>query len=98
MADGSGISNGEILVARVAMKPLSTLNRPVLRTVDVRTKEEAVSFKERTDVTAVPAMGVVAETMMALIVAGEALRKFGGDSMSEVLRNHAGYLETLRSS
>ena len=49
-----------------------------------------MSFKERTDVTAVPAMGVVAETMMALVVAGEALRKFGGDSMAEVLRNHAG--------
>ena len=81
-----GISNGEPLVARVAMKPLATLNRPVLKTVDVITKEESVSFKERTDVTAVPAMGVVAETMMALIVAGEVLRKFGGDSMVEVLR------------
>ena len=85
-----GMSNGEPLVARVAMKPLATLNRPVLKTVDVVTKEETVSFKERTDVTAVPAMGVVAETMMALVVAGEALRKFGGDSMAEVRRNHAG--------
>ena len=93
-----GMSNGEPLVVRVAMKPLATLNRPVLKTVDVVTKEETVSFKERTDVTAVPAMGVVAETMMALVVAGEALRKFGGDSMAEVLRNHASYLATLRSS
>jgi chorismate synthase len=92
-----GMSNGEPLIARVAMKPLATLNRPVLKTVDVVTKEETVSFKERTDVTAVPAMGVVAETMMALVVAGEALRKFGGDSMAEVLRNHAAYLETLQS-
>jgi chorismate synthase len=91
-----GISNGEVLVARVAMKPLSTLNRPVLRTVDVKTKEEAVSFKERTDVTAVPAMGVVAETMTALVLAGEALRKFGGDSLVELLRNRDGYLNSLR--
>jgi chorismate synthase len=93
-----GMSNGEPLVVRAAMKPLATLNRPVLKTVDVVTKEETVSFKERTDVTAVPAMGVVAETMMALVVAGEALRKFGGDSMAEVQRNHAAYLATLRSS
>ena len=60
------------------MKPLATLNRPVLQTVDVVTKESTVSFRERTDVTAVPAMGVVAESMMALVLATEALRKFGG--------------------
>ena len=77
------------------MKPLSTLNRPVLRTVDVRTKEETRSFKERTDVTAVPAMGVVAETMTALVLAGEVLRKFGGDSLDELLRNRDGYLRSL---
>jgi chorismate synthase len=93
-----GMSNGQPLLARLAMKPLATLNRPVLKTVDVVTKQETVSFKERTDVTAVPAMGVVAETMTALVVAGEALRKFGGDSMTEVLRNHAAYLDTVRSS
>jgi chorismate synthase len=92
-----GMSNGQPVVARVSMKPLATLNRPVLKTVDVVSKEEAVSFKERTDVTAVPAMGVVAETMMALVVAGEALRKFGGDSMTEVLRNHRAYLDSLSS-
>ncbi len=63
------------------MKPLATLNRPVLKTVDVETKEETVSFKERTDVTAVPAAGVVGETMVALVLASEALRKFGGDSL-----------------
>lgn len=90
-----GITNGEIVVARVAMKPLATLNRPTLRTVDIETKEQTVSFKERTDVTAVPAMGVVAETMMALVLAGEALRKFGGDSVEEFRRNHAGYLASL---
>jgi len=90
-----GMTNGEPVVARVAMKPLATLNRPVLKTVDVESKEETVSFKERTDVTAVPAMGVVAETMMALVLAGEAMRKFGGDSMSEVLRNHGSYLDQV---
>ena len=63
------MTTGDLLVARVAMKPLATLNRPVLKTVDVETKEETVSFKERTDVTAVPAAGVVAETMVALVLA-----------------------------
>jgi chorismate synthase len=90
-----GISTGEPVIARAAMKPLSTLNRPVLKTVDVVTKEETVSFKERTDVTAVPAMGVVAETMTALVLAGEALRKFGGDSVAELERNMAAYIATL---
>ena len=85
-----GISNGALLVARVAMKPLATLNRPVLQTVDVVTKESTVSFRERTDVTAVPAMGVVAESMTALVLATEALRKFGGDSLAEMVRNRDG--------
>jgi chorismate synthase len=91
-----GMTTGDLLAARVAMKPLSTLNRPVLQTVDVETKEPTVSFKERTDVTAVPASGVVAETMVALVLATEALRKFGGDSLDEVLRNHQAYLAALR--
>jgi chorismate synthase len=91
-----GITTGELLVARVAMKPLSTLNKPVMKTVDTVTKEETVSFKERTDVTAVPAMGVVAETMTALILADEALRKFGGDSVDELQANHAAYLAAVR--
>jgi chorismate synthase len=90
-----GISTGEPVIARAAMKPLSTLNRPVLKTVDVVTKEETVSFKERTDVTAVPAMGVVAETMVALVLASEALRKFGGDSVGELERNVEAYLRGL---
>lgn len=93
-----GISTGGLLVARAAMKPLATLNRPVLKTVDVVTKEEAVSFKERTDVTAVPAMGVVAETMTALVLAGEALRKFGGDSLAEVVRNRDGFVGALHET
>jgi chorismate synthase len=91
-----GMSTGGLLVCRVAMKPLATLNRPVLTTVDVVTKEETVSFKERTDVTAVPAMGVVAETMMALVLAGEALRKYGGDSLAELQRNARAFAESLR--
>jgi chorismate synthase len=90
-----GMSTGGLIVARVGMKPLATLNRPVLGTVDVVTKEATVSFKERTDVTAVPAMGVVAETMAALVLAAEALRKFGGDSLAELVRNYEGYRETL---
>jgi chorismate synthase len=90
-----GMTTGELLVARVFMKPLATLNRPTLRTVDTVTKEETVSFKERTDVTAVPASGVVAETMVALVLANEALRKFGGDSLEEFVRNHAGYIASL---
>ena len=91
-----GMTTGELVVCRASMKPLATLNRPVLTTVDVATKEETVSFKERTDVTAVPAMGVVAETMVALVLAGEALRKFGGDSVPEVERNLAAFQATLR--
>ena len=90
-----GMTTGALVVARVAMKPLATLNRPVLGTVNVVTKAETVSFKERTDVTAVPAMGVVAETMMALVLAGEALRKFGGDSVAEFVRNHDAFLAHL---
>lgn len=82
-----GITTGELLVVRAAMKPLATLNRPTLPTVDVITKESGVSFKERTDVTAVPAMGVVAETMVAFVLAQEAQRKFGGDSVDEFTRN-----------
>ena len=85
------MSTGEVLVARAAMKPLATLNRPTLKTVDVLTKDETVSFKERTDVTAVPALGVVAETMTALVLADEATRKFGGDSVAELVRNRRAF-------
>jgi chorismate synthase len=91
-----GMTTGDLLVARVAMKPLATLNRPVLKTVDTETKAESLSFKERTDVTAVPAAGVVAETMVALVLASEALRKFGGDSLTEFVRNHDAYRAALR--
>jgi chorismate synthase len=90
-----GISTGALIAARAYMKPLATLNRPTLKTVDVNTKEETVSFKERTDVTAVPALGVVAETMVALTLATEALRKFGGDSVDELVRNKDAFLRSL---
>jgi chorismate synthase len=90
-----GMTNGELLVARAAMKPLATLNRPTLETVDTATKESALSFKERTDVTAVPAMGVVAETMVALVLVKEAQRKFGGDSVGEFVRNAESFRLTL---
>ncbi|HWD50947.1 MAG TPA: chorismate synthase [Acidimicrobiales bacterium] len=90
-----GVSTGSPIVTRASMKPLATLNRPTLETVDVVTKETTVSFKERTDVTAVPAMGVVAETMVALVLAQEAQRKFGGDSVTEFRRNRVAFLKSL---
>ncbi len=93
-----GISTGGPVVVEAWMKPLATLNRPVLETVDVTTKEPGVSFKERTDVTAVPAMGVVAEAMLAIVLAKEALRKFGGDSVAEFSRNRAAFLASLGES
>jgi len=91
-----GITNGALLRIRAYMKPLATLARPTLATVDVATKESSVSFKERTDATAVPAMGVVAETMTALVLAGEVLRKFGGDSVDELVRNRDAFIASLR--
>jgi chorismate synthase len=93
-----GVTSGAPVVARVAMKPLATLNRPVLETVDLDTKDSSVSFKERTDVTAVPALGVVTEAMLALVLASEALRKFGGDSVEEFARNHENYLANISST
>jgi chorismate synthase len=92
------MTTGSLLVARAAMKPLATLNRPVIKTVDTVTKEQTVSFKERTDVTAVPAAGVVAETMVALVLANEAVRKFGGDSVAELTRNHTSYVASRRDA
>ena len=91
-----GMSTGEPVIVRAAMKPLATLNRPTLQTVDTATKDSAVSFKERTDVTAVPALGVVGETMVALVLANEVSRKFGGDSIRELVANHAAFLADLR--
>ena len=89
------MSTGEMLVVRAAMKPLATLNRPTLKTVDTVTKQETVSFKERTDVTAVPAMGVVAETMVALVLAQEAQRNFGGDSVDDFVNNFNSFAQRI---
>ena len=91
-----GMTTGEPLVARVAMKPISTLMAP-LRTVDLRTGTPAQAQSERSDVTAVPAMGVIAETMMALVLAQALLEKFGGDALSETRRNVEGYLAQVRA-
>ena len=86
-----GMTTGEPLVVRVAMKPISTLMRP-LGTVDVATGAAASATAERSDVTAVPAMGVIAEAMLALVLADAMLEKFGGDSLPEIQRNLDGYL------
>jgi chorismate synthase len=89
-----GMSTGEVIRVRVAMKPISTVPR-ALATVDIRTGEPARAINQRSDVTAVPAAGVVAEAMAALVLADAALEKFGGDSVTETSRNLAGYLKTL---
>ncbi|MEX2181303.1 MAG: chorismate synthase [Gemmatimonadaceae bacterium] len=86
-----GMTTGEPLVLRVAMKPISTLMKP-LDTVDTRTGASASAAAERSDVTAVPAMGVIAEAMAALVLADALLEKFGGDSLRETRRNHDAYL------
>ena len=89
-----GISTGEVLRVRAAMKPISTVPR-ALDTVDVRTGAPAKAINQRSDVTAVPAAGVVAESMVALVLADAAVEKFGGDSVDETARNLRGYLSTL---
>lgn len=87
-----GMTNGEALRVRAAMKPISTVPR-ALATVDMATGEEAVAIHQRSDVCAVPAAGVVAETMVALVVAQAALEKFGGDSLSETTSNVDHYVK-----
>ena len=89
-----GMTTGEPLVARLAMKPISTLMTP-LPTVDLRSGAAASAQSERSDVTAVPAMGVIAEALVALVLADAVLEKFGGDSLAETKRNVAGYLGAL---
>ncbi len=89
-----GISNGEQIVLRAAMKPISTLMRP-LGTIEMTTREPAQAVAERSDVTAVPAMGVIAEGMTAFVVAQAFLEKFGGDSLAETRRNYESYLSSL---
>ncbi|WP_433207692.1 chorismate synthase [Dactylosporangium sp. CS-047395] len=89
-----GMTTGEPLRVRAAMKPISSLNR-ALQTVDVTTGEPATAINQRSDVCAVPAAAVVAESMVALVLAEAALEKFGGDSVPEIRRNLAGYLDNL---
>jgi chorismate synthase len=92
-----GMTTGEPLRVRVAMKPLSTLNRP-LKTVDIETKEEAVAIVERTDTCAVPSACVIGEAIVAWVLADAALEKFGGDSVDEFVSTHAAWLETLKKA
>jgi len=90
-----GMTTGEPLVLRVAMKPISTLMSP-LKTVDLKTGGPAQAQSERSDVTAVPAMGVIAEAMLAIVLTEALLEKFGGDALSELKRNVDGYLAQVR--
>jgi chorismate synthase len=90
-----GMTTGEILRVRAAMKPISTVPR-ALATIDTATGEAAKAINQRSDVCAVPAAGVVAEAMVALVLADAALEKFGGDSVGETRRNRDAYLSHLR--
>ncbi|MCW2786288.1 MAG: aroC [Marmoricola sp.] len=92
-----GMSTGEILRVRAAMKPIATVPR-ALRTIDVVTGEATVAHHQRSDVCAVPAAGIVAEAMVALVIADAVVEKFGGDALSETKRNLQGYLDALRYS
>jgi chorismate synthase len=89
-----GMSNGEVLRIRAAMKPISTVPR-ALATIDVATGEPAKAHHQRSDVCAVPAAGVVAEAMVALVVANSVLEKFGGDNVAETKRNLQNYLANI---
>ncbi len=91
-----GVTNGQPVVARAVMKPLSTLRSP-LKSVDLATKEAVEAVVERSDVCAVPAAGIVGEAMMAIVLAGAFLEKFGGDSLEEIRRNYDTYLASLKT-
>lgn len=89
-----GMSNGEVLRVRAAMKPISTVPK-ALQTIDVASGEAAKAHHQRSDVCAVPAAGVVAEAMVALVIANSVMEKFGGDSLGETKRNLEGYLANI---
>jgi chorismate synthase len=91
-----GITTGEPVVVKVAMKPIATLMSP-LATVDLDSGQPAKAVSERSDVTAVPAMAVIAEAVVALVLADAMLEKFGGDSLTEMRRNYDGYVAALGS-
>src|SRR5918912_4241144 len=91
-----GITNGEELRVRGFLKPISTLRR-ALRSVDIDTKQEELAAFERSDITAVPAAGVIGEAMVALVLAGAMREKFGGDSLGETRCNYKRYLEQVKN-
>jgi chorismate synthase len=90
------MTNGQDVVVRGLLKPISTLRRP-LESVDLTTREPALAAYERSDVAVVPAAGVVGEAMVALVLAGAMIEKFGGDSIGEMKRNYEGYLEQIKN-
>jgi chorismate synthase len=91
-----GMTNGQDVLVRGFLKPISTLRRP-LESVDLATREPALAAYERSDVAVIPAAGVIGEAMVALVLASAALEKFGGDSLAETLRNHDAYLEQVKN-
>jgi chorismate synthase len=91
-----GMTNGQDIVVRGLLKPISTLRRP-LESVDLATREPALAAYERSDVAVVPAAGVIGEAMVAIVLAGAAIEKFGGDSLKEMKRNFEGYLEQVKN-
>jgi chorismate synthase len=91
-----GMTNGQDVVVRGMLKPISTLRRP-LESVDLTTREPALAAYERSDVCVVPAAGVIGEAMVAIVMAGAMLEKFGGDSLGETKRNYEGYLEQVKN-
>lgn len=90
-----GITNGEELVIRGLLKPISTLRRPLM-SVDLETRQPSAAAYERSDVCVLPAAGVIGEAMVAIVLAGAMLEKFGGDSLQETRRNYDGYIQQVR--
>ena len=91
-----GMTNGQDILVRGMLKPISTLRKP-LESVDLATREPALAAYERSDVAVIPAAGVIGEAMVALVLAGAAIEKFGGDSLQETKRNYEGYLEQVKN-
>jgi len=91
-----GMTNGQDILVRGLLKPISTLRRP-LESVDLDTRESALAAYERSDVAVVPAAGVIGEAMVALVLAGAVLEKFGGDALAETKRNYDAYLEQVKA-
>ena len=89
-----GVTNGEPIDIRIAIKPISTMKKP-MQSVDLKTKEKVEAHYERSDVCVVPAAGVIGEAVVAITLAGAFLEKFGGDSMEELERNYRGYIDSL---